>query len=177
MTPRTRLGSARRSAARAGGAIVAALALGACGGGGGEVRVHDATGGPQYFLSERYPEDVRAGDTVLTRAALARGDSIFHGAIGIGSCVLCHGPFLQGGMGGRNLRDGEWHTGDGSYPAILRTVLAGVAEPGHIRMPPRGGMPLSDADARAVAAYVYWASRVQVPTGSADAPGPEGGGS
>lgn len=110
------------------------------------------------FLQESYPRQLPSDAGMLDRSLIARGDSLYQGAVGPGSCTMCHGPLLRGGAEGTNLRDGRWHDGDGSYSSILSTIRTGVDKPHHLTMPPRGGMPLSDRDARAIAAYVFWVS-------------------
>jgi mono/diheme cytochrome c family protein len=90
----------------------------------------------------------------VTAAMVASGEGIFGGA---GICFTCH---MQGGVGGPlapNLTDAEWINIDGSYEAIVSTVMTGVPEPQQHAgiMLPRGGTAISDEDVRAVAAYVW----------------------
>lgn len=110
------------------------------------------------FLQERYPVQLESDAGPLDGSLIARGDSLYQGALGPGTCTMCHGPLLRGGAEGTNLRDDRWHDGDGSYASILSTITTGVDKPDHLTMPPRGGMPLSDRDAEAIAAYVFWVS-------------------
>ncbi len=88
---------------------------------------------------------------------IAQGDSIFHGQVGGAACTACHGPDAKGTPVGPNLTDGEWLNTDGSYEGIVKTVTTGVPQPkkAPAPMPPKGGATLSDAQVRAVAAYVY----------------------
>ena len=57
----------------------------------------------------------------------------------------------------RTLNDKEWLHSDGSLPAIVKTIKAGVPKPtkAPAPMPPMGGAALSDDQVNAVAAYVY----------------------
>jgi mono/diheme cytochrome c family protein len=81
--------------------------------------------------------------------------------VGAGLCLACHGPDGKG-LTGPNLTDQEWLQIDGSYDQIVKQVLTGVDEKrsktGQI-MPPKGGSSISDADVKAVAAYVWSLSR------------------
>lgn len=96
----------------------------------------------------------------VTPQMVARGDSLFHGG---GFCYTCHGG---DGAGlprlGSDLTDDEWRYTDGSYEGIVERVRQGVsseASSSGLPMPPRGGARLSDAQVRAVAAYVWILSR------------------
>lgn len=90
----------------------------------------------------------------VTSAMVATGKKVFGGA---GLCMACHGP--QGkGMTGPDLTDATWLHHDGSYEALVKQITDGIDEKasktGQI-MPPKGGSSISDADVRAVAAYVW----------------------
>ena len=63
---------------------------------------------------------------------------------------------MKGTPLGPDLTNGKWQWGDGSLPAIARTIVNGVAEPKQYRgvMPPMGGAPLTPPQASARAAYV-----------------------
>ena len=90
----------------------------------------------------------------VTPAAIAQGDSIFHGS---GNCYACHGANAQGAVG-PNLTDAEWIHSDGSYDAIVKQVTTGVTaeeSKSKIPMPPKGGSSITDDQVKAVAAYVY----------------------
>jgi mono/diheme cytochrome c family protein len=58
---------------------------------------------------------------------------------------------------GPSLSNGLWVWGDGSLPAITKTITTGVPRPRNYTgvMPPKGGAELSDQDVAAVAAYVW----------------------
>ncbi len=96
-----------------------------------------------------------------TREQVLLGSRIFWGEASGGTCSGCHGSDGKGSTVGPNLTSGEWSWGDGSWPAIAATIDKGVVAPKHAdgAMPPRGGAPLSDADVKAVAAFVWGISR------------------
>ena len=89
----------------------------------------------------------------VTAAMIAAGDTVYHE----NSCIACHGPDAKGTSVGPNLSDATWLTGDGSVGAIEKIVTEGVDEPKQFRspMPAMGGSDLSDADVKAVSAYLW----------------------
>jgi mono/diheme cytochrome c family protein len=92
----------------------------------------------------------------VTTAAIADGKKVFAGP---GLCAACHGPAGKGITGlGPNLTDAEWLHSDGSFEALVAQITAGVpaskSKTG-VAMPAKGGGPLTDAQVRAVAAYVW----------------------
>jgi mono/diheme cytochrome c family protein len=93
----------------------------------------------------------------VTPEMVARGKLTFNN----GSCVKCHGENGLGTPRGPNLTDKDWIHIQRSYPAIVNLVTTGFtkAEQRDARyqftMNPRGGTSLSDAEIRAVAAYVW----------------------
>jgi len=95
----------------------------------------------------------------FTAAMVAEGDSIFHAR----GCKNCHGPDGKGATNGPNLTGPTWLHGDGTFNALLNTITNGVPadqikDPSHkVPMAGHGGRPtpLSDAQLRSVAAYVY----------------------
>jgi glucose/arabinose dehydrogenase len=99
-----------------------------------------------------------------TREQLSLGSRIFWGESSGGTCSGCHGSDGKGSTVGPNLTSGEWSWGDGSWQAIAATIDKGVVSPKHAdgAMPPRGGAPLSDADVKAVAAFVWGISHHEV---------------
>jgi glucose/arabinose dehydrogenase/mono/diheme cytochrome c family protein len=99
-----------------------------------------------------------------TREQLELGSRIFRGEAAGGTCSGCHGSDGKGSTVGPNLTRGEWSWSDGSWPGIAATIDKGVIAPKHAdgAMPPRGGAPLTEADVRAVAAYV-WAISQRAP--------------
>lgn len=97
----------------------------------------------------------------VTVEMIARGDSLYsHNA-----CQRCHGPFGFNGPNGPALAKGDtakWLHSDGSFEGIVATIIAGVPreklvdKTRRFQMNPRGSNPpLSDADVRAVAAYIW----------------------
>ncbi|HXW72432.1 MAG TPA: PQQ-dependent sugar dehydrogenase [Methylocella sp.] len=96
-----------------------------------------------------------------TRDQVKLGDRIFHGEVGGASCAACHGENAEGTPVGPSLEGGKWLWGDGSLPAITRTIKAGVPDPKKYpgAMPPVGGTELSTPETAAVAAYVWAISR------------------
>jgi len=96
----------------------------------------------------------------VTAAMIEKGRKLFGGA---GLCMACHGMDAKGGPNiGPDLTDTVWVHHKGSYEEIFEQVVAGIgiaaSESGNI-MPPRGGSGLTDADLRAVSAYVWSLSR------------------
>lgn len=96
----------------------------------------------------------------VTRAMVERGGEIFRGD---GFCYTCHGRQGRGMQGlGADLTDTRWRHGDGSYGSIVDRVRRGVsanASGSGVPMPPMGGARLTEAELRAVAAYVWTLSR------------------
>lgn len=104
-------------------------------------------------MSQELPEGV-------TMAMVDEGKTVFEGA---GICTSCHGPSGEGipNLGG-NLTDDDWVHSDGSYEAIVETVMNGVspeASTSGVPMPERAGTNISDDQVRAVAAYVWTLSK------------------
>jgi mono/diheme cytochrome c family protein len=96
----------------------------------------------------------------VTPAMVGEGQKLFAGA---GICGACHGPDGKGVQGlGANLTDTKWLHSDGSYDAIVRQILQGVTADKSstgVAMPPKGGSQLTEAQVRAVAAYVWTLGR------------------
>ncbi len=92
----------------------------------------------------------------MTDVMVEEGAQIYAGA---GICAACHGPDGKGAIG-PDLTDAEWLVGDGEYEQLVDQILEGVSpdeatnELGAI-MPPKGGAAITDAQVRAVAAYVW----------------------
>ena len=92
----------------------------------------------------------------VTAAMVTEGQQVFAGA---GICAACHGPDATGAIG-PDLTDGEWLIGDGEYESLVAQILEGVTaaeatNPLGAIMPPKGGAGITDAQVRAVAAYVW----------------------
>jgi len=108
---------------------------------------------PCAGMSQEMPEGV-------TMAMVDEGKTVFEGA---GICASCHGP-SGGGIPnlGSNLTDADWQHSDGSYEAIVETVMNGVtaeASTSGVPMPARGGTNITDEQVRAAAAYVWTLSK------------------
>lgn len=92
----------------------------------------------------------------VTSAMLKEGKTLFAGA---GICAACHGTDAKGMPGmGANLTDNKWLHSDGSYDAIVKQIMTGVSSSestSGAAMPPKGGSALTDAQVKAVAAYVW----------------------
>ena len=154
--------------------LALALTAGACGGGGDKGAGSSAAAGGTTAAA---PAPAAGGSAAAAPAAgggtgptpgnppagataqmVALGDSIFHGQTGGGTCFTCHGPDATGTPLAPNLTDATWATGDGSYSFIQQRVKTGMPTPTppySAPMPPMGGATLSDAQVKAVAAYVY----------------------
>ena len=92
----------------------------------------------------------------VTDAMVQEGQRIYASA---GLCAVCHGPDATGAIG-PNLTDTEWLTGNGEYEQIVAQILKGVTaaeatNPLGTTMPPKGGAGITEAQVRAVAAYVW----------------------
>jgi glucose/arabinose dehydrogenase len=92
-----------------------------------------------------------------TRAAVSLGERIYRGQVGGAPCAGCHGGDGKGTPVGPDLTSGTWAWGDGSLPALARTITDGVPKPKRYTgvMPPKGGAELTPAQVSAVAAYVW----------------------
>jgi mono/diheme cytochrome c family protein len=85
---------------------------------------------------------------------IEEGGKLFKGA---GLCAACHGVSATGGVG-PSLVDTVWLHSKGTFEEIARQITAGVPQAqakSGMMMPPRGGSAISDAQVRAVAAYVW----------------------
>lgn len=94
----------------------------------------------------------------VTETMITRGKAVFTGP---GVCFACHGMAGEG-VTGPALADSVWIHSRGEYDKIVQLILSGVdakTSKSGIIMPPRGGSAISDADVRAVAAYVWSLSR------------------
>ena len=141
-------------------ALFALLAFGAaCGGGeGGAPAAESAQPAAESTAAAPAPAvDIPLPEGV-TPEMVAQGQTIFTGA---GICYTCHMPGGVGGPLAPDLTDDEWINIDGSYDAIVQLVTTGVPEPQQHPgiMLPKGGSSISDAEVRAVAAYVWTLSK------------------
>ena len=133
--------------------LVAAIALGACKSSGGST----SAPAPAVAVSTsgRPTPNAAAG---VTPELIARGDTVFHAS----SCTDCHGQRAKGSPHGPDLTSGHFVQTDGSYEQIVKIITTGVPVDSIVDptfpepMPARGGTPpLSDAQIRSLAAYVY----------------------
>lgn len=91
---------------------------------------------------------------------------------GRGLCMGCHGPVGEGMLGPTtqlNAGKEKWLHHDGSLAAIITVISTGIdahqSASGQV-MPARGGSRLTDAQIRAVAAYVQVLHRQAPPKGT-----------
>lgn len=92
----------------------------------------------------------------VTAQMVKEGETLFKGA---GLCAACHGPDGKGVPNlGANLTDQQWLHSKGTYDDIVKQIMTGVtadkSTTGTV-MPPKGGSNLTDAQVKAVAAYVW----------------------
>jgi len=128
----------------------------ACGGGGHRDKLNTpmiATGDS----TARLPIAIDTNPASIKPETVALGDSIFHGKVGGGTCMLCHGPDAKGTQLAPDLTDTIWLNGDGTFRFIMTTIINGVPSPKAHPEPmlPMGGASFSPAQLEAVAAYVY----------------------
>lgn len=92
----------------------------------------------------------------VTAAMVTEGEKLFKG---VGLCSACHGADAKGMPGvGVNLTDAEWIHSKGTYDEIVKQVLSGIPQEkskSGVVMLPKGGSQLTDAQVKAVAAYVW----------------------
>lgn len=98
---------------------------------------------------EATAERIPRGDTsAVTPEMVDKGRAVFHGA---GTCFVCHGQQLEGGVG-PTLRAHAWKDAKGGeLAAIFGVVEHGVPNTAMVAHP--GG--ISDAQATQVASYVW----------------------
>ncbi len=99
----------------------------------------------------------QATPTPPDSATIAAGKMLFEGR---GLCMGCHGAAGEGMLGPTtqlNAGKAKWLHHDGSLDAIITVISTGIdadhSASGQV-MPARGGSRLTDAQIRAVAAYV-----------------------
>jgi len=98
----------------------------------------------------------------VTEKMISDGVNVYKGS---GLCFACHGPEAKGIPGlGADLTDSEWIHLDGSYENIVELITSGTTSAAGVAMPPKGGSAISEADVKAVAAYVW---RLSHPAGEA----------
>lgn len=90
----------------------------------------------------------------VTSAMIEEGSEMFRGAA---LCGACHGRDGTGAIA-PSLADTLWLHSAGRYEEIVRQIVDGVPQDeakGGMMMPPRGGANITDAQVRAVAAFVW----------------------
>jgi cytochrome c len=114
--------------------------------------IHPDAGAPDTTVPRALPTP--PGETP---AQVALGARIYQGQVGGAACAGFHGSDAKGTPVGLDLTSGKWQWGDGSLPAITRTIVDGVPKPKQYTgvMPPMGGTPLTPSQTSAVAAYVW----------------------
>lgn len=95
----------------------------------------------------------------VTVAMVEEGRTLFAGGA---ICYTCHLADGTGGPLAPDLTDDIWINVDGEYASIVELVNTGVPQPKEHpgAMLPRAGMPLTDEQVAAVAAYSYMLSRM-----------------
>jgi mono/diheme cytochrome c family protein len=90
----------------------------------------------------------------VTPALIAEGMALYGGDA---LCASCHAEDGTGTMLGPDLTDGDWMHIDGSFDSIVQVIVDGVEVPqaSMVPMAPMGGSDINEAQARAVAAYVW----------------------
>jgi glucose/arabinose dehydrogenase/mono/diheme cytochrome c family protein len=106
-----------------------------------------------------------------TREMVVLGRRIYRGEVGGAQCTACHGISGQGSVLGPRLTSNKYLWGDGSYKAITKIIVDGVAHPQKYRnvMPPEGGAQLSKDQIAALAAYVWSLGHGEAATSSSHA--------
>ncbi len=120
--------------------------------GGAEQATQAAAADPLNIDPALLPEGV-------TVAMVEEGRELFTGG---GACASCHLPDATGGPLAPDLTDDTWLNVDGEYASIVEVIKTGVAQPIEAlgSMLPRAGMPLTDEQVDALAAYAYMLSRM-----------------
>ena len=89
----------------------------------------------------------------VTQAMVDEGQELF-----ANPCVGCHGTGGAGSPSAPPLDDAQWLNISGAYPEIVQVIANGVASPKEypgVMLPKGGRGDLTDAQVRALAAYVY----------------------
>ena len=147
---------------------MAALALlglvPACGGGDSGADADAPTDAPPAADAEPPPPPELNIDPALlpegvTAEMVREGRDLFNGG---GICYTCHTMEATGGPLAPDLTDDVWINVDGEYISIVEVIKTGVSQPVEHpgAMLPRAGMPLTDEQVEALAAYAYMLSRM-----------------
>ena len=120
--------------------------------GGAEQETQAAAADPLNIDAALLPEGV-------TVAMVEEGRELFNGG---GICYTCHLEDATGGPLAPDLTDETWLNVDGEYASIVEVIKTGVAQPIEAlgSMLPRAGIPLTDEQVDALAAYAYMLSRM-----------------
>src|SRR2546422_70349 len=104
-----------------------------------------------------HPDAAALAAAGITPAMIALGDSVYHGQVGGGTCVGCHGPDAKGSPLGPDLTGRRWLWGDGSFNSIELTIAQGGPTPKEhaAATPPAGGAQRTRVQVRALTAHVY----------------------
>lgn len=152
-------------------ALLAFVLLAGCGGGdagdSGDASQPAASAGSD-LTSQGTAQDGAGAELSIDPALLPEGVTVemvqegrdlFNGG---GICFTCHTVEATGGPLAPDLTDDVWINVDGQYSSIVELVKTGVPQPiEHLgSMLPRAGMPLTDEQVNAVAAYAYMLSRM-----------------
>jgi mono/diheme cytochrome c family protein len=137
-------------------ALVLALALAACEGGGEQGADPGATTTPAASSTPAASAPPASASPMSEAQLVALGDSVFSGKIPGGICYTCHAMDAKGTQLAPDLTDQQWINSDGSIASIANVVRDGVLQPKQFPapMPPFGAI-LTDVQIRGVAAYVY----------------------
>lgn len=89
-----------------------------------------------------------------TAADVSEGQKIFTST---GNCFTCHGQNGAGTGMAPALNDTKWLNISGDFASLQQVINQGVPQPKEhpAPMPPKGGAPLTDAQVKQLAAYVY----------------------
>lgn len=144
-----------------------AIGLSACSGDASAEANGEADAAPAQVVAAEAEMDMADADAMpqelpegVTPAMVEEGKGIYNGA---GICMSCHGADGAGIPNlGANLTDDEWLHIDGSYESIVQNIMKGVTaqeSSSGVPMPAKGGTAITDAQVKAVAAYVWTLSK------------------
>jgi YD repeat-containing protein len=126
-------------------------------GGGATPEQPAESAGPPEGIHPKAGAEPGGAPAGATSAAIALGDSVYHGQVAGATCAGCHGSNAKGTPLAPDLTDSQWIWGDGSLASISDIIRKGVPVPKQHTgvMPPMGGARLTPAQLTAVAGYVY----------------------
>jgi mono/diheme cytochrome c family protein len=121
----------------------------------GDAERRGSAGSASADAADAPPIDPRIAASLpqgVTIQMATQGQQLFNSV-----CVACHGPGGEGTQLAPSLRDEDWIHITGEIDEITNLVRTGVPDPEEypIPMPPLGGGAFTEAELRAVAAYVY----------------------